>query len=147
MYIFLDVDGVLNKQSDWKRPFSLNMECCKQFNAFVRELPDAKIVLSSTWRNGISRDGSRAAHVEDLLEKLKEAGVTSIDRTATSPDGYRNKEIDHYLKWHPKDEYIILDDEISIFEDGINTAHLYIVDSTVGFTKMDYKKLKKLDFA
>lgn len=29
---FLDINGVLNKQSDWKRQFSLNDECCHWFN-------------------------------------------------------------------------------------------------------------------
>ena len=24
MYIFLDIDGVLNKKEDWKHPFTLN---------------------------------------------------------------------------------------------------------------------------
>lgn len=144
MYIFLDVDGVLNKRSDWRRPFSLNDECCYWFNALIRELPDVKIVLSSTWRNGIARDGSRAAHIEDLMAKMKDAGIDTIDKTATSPDGFRNKEIDFYLRRHPLDSYIILDDEESIFEGGRNTPNLYITDNTKGFTEADYKRLKKI---
>lgn len=144
MYIFLDVDGVLNKQSDWARPFSLNKECCHWFNSLLRELPNVEIVLSSTWRNGIARDGSRAAHIEDLMEKLKEAGISTIDRTATSPDGLRNKEIDYYLRRHPIGPYIILDDEESIFEKGKDTPHLYLTDSTKGFTEKDYRKLKRM---
>lgn len=144
MYIFLDVDGVLNKQSDWKKPFSLNSECCYWFNAFVREIPDVKIVLSSTWRNGISRDGSRATHIDDLMSKLVDAGIGTIDKTATSPDGFRNKEIDYYLRRHPVDTYIILDDEGSIFEKGEKTTNLYLTDSTKGFSESDYKRLKKL---
>lgn len=78
MFIFLDVDGVLNKQSDWKRPFSLNDECCYWFNTLIKDLPNVKIVLSSTWRNGIARDGSRAAHIDDLMIRLKAAGIETI---------------------------------------------------------------------
>ena len=144
MYIFLDIDGVLNKQSDWKRPFSLNDECCYWFNVLLKELAGVKIVLSSTWRNGIARDGSRAAHIEDLMKQLSEAGITTIDRTATSPDGYRNKEIDYYLRRHSEDKYIIIDDELSIFEEGKKTEHLYLVDNVTGFSESDYKKLKSL---
>ena len=143
MYIFLDIDGVLNKKSDWIRPFSLNDECCRWFNKLVKELPNAKIVLSSTWRNGIARDGSKAAHIEDLMKKLSDAGITTIDKTAYSPDGFRNKEIDYYLRRHPVDKYIILDDEVTIFEKGKDTEHLYLVDNTTGLTEKDYKKIKK----
>ena len=144
MYIFLDVDGVLNKQSDWKRPFSLNDECCYWFNTLIKDLPNVKIVLSSTWRNGIARDGSRAAHIDDLMVRLKAAGIETIDKTATSPDGFRNKEIDNYLRRHPADSYIILDDEESIFEEGKRTPNLYMTDNAHGFTEQDYKRLKKL---
>ena len=144
MYIFLDVDGVLNRQSDWKRPFSLNDECCDWFNTLIKDLPNVKIVLSSTWRNGISRDGSRAAHIDDLMDRLKAAGIETIDKTATSPDGFRNKEIDFYLRRHPADSYVILDDEESIFAGGKDTTNLYLTDSNLGFTELDYKRLKKL---
>lgn len=143
MYIFLDIDGVLNRQSDWKRSFSLNDDCCYWFNTLIQGIPDVKIVLSSTWRNGIARDGSRAAHIEDLMSKLAEAGINTIDKTATSPDGFRNKEIDYYLRRHPVDSYIILDDEISLFEKGTDTVGLYIVDNAMGFTKRDYLSIKK----
>ena len=144
MYIFLDIDGVLNKQSDWKKPFSLNDECCYWFNALIKEIPNVKIILSSTWRNGIARDGSRAAHIEDLMSKLADAGVNTIDKTATSPDGFRNKEIDYYLRRHPVDTYIILDDEESIFEEGKNTPNLYMTDNAKGFSELDYMRIKKL---
>lgn len=144
MYIFLDVDGVLNKQSDWKRPFSLNDECCYWFSTLIKDLPNVKIVLSSTWRNGIARDGSRAAHIDDLMIRLKAAGIETIDKTAISPDGFRNKEIDFYLRRHPADSYVILDDEESIFEEGKRTPNLYMTDNVHGFTEQDYKRLKKL---
>ena len=31
MFIFLDIDGVLNKESDWSKPFSLNSDCIRRF--------------------------------------------------------------------------------------------------------------------
>ena len=68
--VFLDVDGVLNKQSDWKRPFSLNDECCYWFNTLIKDLPNVKIVLSSTWRNGIARDGSIFKALQSLIFKM-----------------------------------------------------------------------------
>ena len=31
MFYFLDVDGVLNRESDWRIPFTVNEECLKNF--------------------------------------------------------------------------------------------------------------------
>ena len=143
MYIFLDVDGVLNRRNDWNRPFSLNSECVKCINLFVSGIPNAKIVLSSTWRNGIARDGTVAAHIDDLLKALAEAGIKTIDGTATAPDGSRSKEIDFYLRRHDPDSYVILDDDPNLFERGVNTDNLYVIDSKFGLTERDVKKLIK----
>ena len=58
MYIFLDVDGVLNTKQDWKRKvYSLNPHSVEAFNRLIEEINEPKIVLSSTWRNGMARDG------------------------------------------------------------------------------------------
>ena len=143
MYIFLDIDGVLNKRSDWERPFSLDAECVRNFNELVSRIPDAKIVLSSTWRNGIARDGSIAAHIEDLMKVLSIAGIKTIDRTASSPDGCRNREINYYLRRHEEDSYIILDDDLELFENGIETENLYVINSEYGFQKSDIAKILK----
>lgn len=143
MYIFLDVDGVLNKESDWKRPFVLNTECVQNFLELVAAIPQPKIVLSSTWRNGIARDGSRASHVELLMKELEKAGIKAIDRTANAPDGSRSKEIDYYLRRHEADSYIILDDDSTIFDEGKNTPHLYLTDNKYGLQKSDVKKIIK----
>ena len=43
MFIFLDIDGVLNKESDWSKPFSLNSDCIRRFCEKYRE---ARIILS-----------------------------------------------------------------------------------------------------
>lgn len=139
MYIFLDVDGVLNRKSDWTRPFSLNPECIKNFIELLNyiEVPDVKIVFSSSWRNSIARDGSKAAHVEDLMKMLEAAGINTIDRTANAPDGSRSKEIDYYLRRHESDFYIILDDDPGLFDEGTHTKRLYVTDSSKGLTQHD----------
>ena len=31
MFIFLDIDGVLNKESDWSKQFSLSSDCIRRF--------------------------------------------------------------------------------------------------------------------
>ena len=48
MFIFLDIDGVLNKESDWSKPFSLSSDCIRRFCEKYRE---ARIILISSWKN------------------------------------------------------------------------------------------------
>lgn len=31
MYVFFDIDGVLNKKSDWKNKYSIDIDCVKVF--------------------------------------------------------------------------------------------------------------------
>ncbi len=138
MYIFLDVDGVLNTEADWARKiYSLDMKCVRAFCRLIRNVPGPHIVLSSTWRCGIARDGSTAVHIDDLLEALAPAGIYELDRTAVSPDGIRSKEIDYYLRRHPQDGYIILDDDPSLFEKGKDTPQLYLTSPKTGLTEKD----------
>ncbi len=144
MYIFLDVDGVLNTEADWARKvYSLNSDCVDAFCSLIKSVPDPKIVLSSTWRNGIARDGSTAVHIDDLMNALRHAYNGELDRTATAPDGSRSKEIDHYLRRHPEDTYIILDDDPTLFDEGEKTANLYLTNAKTGLTDGDVKKIIK----
>ena len=144
MYIFLDVDGVLNKETDWARKiYSLDPECTAEFCRLLNQLPDPKVVLSSTWRNGIARDGTTAVHIDDLLTALAPAGIKSLDKTGVAPDGSRTKEIEHYLRRHPKDSFIILDDDPTLFDNNKKTPHLYLTSSKTGLTAEDVNKILK----
>lgn len=145
MYIFLDVDGVLNTEADWARKvYSLDSKCVESFCKLLNSLNEPKVVLSSTWRNGIARDGTIAVHIDDLIKALEPAGIESLDKTWVAPDGSRTKEIDHYLRRHPKDSYIILDDDPELFEQRENTPHLYLTSAKTGLTDTDVKRILKL---
>ena len=142
MYIFLDVDGVLNTEADWARKvYSLNPRCVAVFCKLLKSLHDPKVVLSSTWRNGIARDGSTAVHIDDLIKALAPAGIRTLDKTGIAPDGSRTKEIDHYLRRHPKDDYIILDDDPNLFDRKKDTPHLYCLNAKTGLTDRDIAKI------
>ncbi len=145
MYIFTDVDGVLNTEDDWlRRVYSLDSRCVASFCKLLSNLHDPKVVLSSTWRNGIARDGTTAVHIDELINALATAGIRSIDKTGTSPDGSRMKEIEHYLRRHPEDDYIILDDDIDLFDQKDKPPHLYITSAKTGLTDADVAKILKL---
>ena len=73
MYVFLDVDGVLNTEADWARKvYSLDSKCEDSFCKLLNSLHEPKVVLSSTWRNEIARDGTTAVHIDDLIKALKQ---------------------------------------------------------------------------
>ena len=144
MYVFLDVDGVLNTEADWARKvYSLDSKCVDSFCKLLNSLNEPKVVLSSTWRNGIARDGTTAVHIDDLIKALKPSGIKSLDKTGIAPDGSRTKEIEHYLRRHTEDSYIILDDDPELFEQRENTPHLYLTSSKTGLTDTDVKRILK----
>lgn len=145
MYIFLDVDGVLNTEADWARKvFSLDSKCVESFCKLLNSLNDPKVVLSSTWRNGIARDGTTAVHIDDLIKALEPAGIKSLDKTGVASDDSRTREIEHYLRRHTTDEYIILDDDPELFDQRENTPHLYLTSSKTGLTDTDVKRILTL---
>ncbi len=142
MYIFLDVDGVLNTEADWaKKIYSLRPECVQEFLWLLKALPNPKVVLSSSWRNGIARDGFTAVHIKELIDALSPAGIQKLDKTGISPDGLRSKEINHYLRRNPKDSYIIFDDDKALFEEQEKTAYLFLTDPARGLTHKDVSRV------
>ena len=145
MYVFLDVDGVLNTESDWERKiYSLNDDCVAAFCRLLSCLREPKVVLSSTWRNGIARDGTTAIHIDDLMKALEPAGIKTIEKTGVAPDGNRSKEIEHYLSRHQRDNYIILDDDPNLFNRKENTPHLYLTSAQKGLKDADVTRIIKL---
>ena len=56
MYIFLDIDGVLNCKADWNKPYTINNKCLDNFVKLCKDLSKkygvVKIVLTSSWKEG-----------------------------------------------------------------------------------------------
>ena len=142
-YIFLDVDGVLNCKSDWKRPFSLNKSCILAFSELCKLIGKPVCILSSTWRAGLSKYIS-SEQVDNLLKKLSEEGISISDSTPVSSKS-RQEEIAYYLKRHcdNTDRYLILDDDKSLFPNP-DSINLYITDHLTGLTKKDLPKIRKM---
>ena len=121
--IFLDFDGVLNSEGSFlyesnrrkrykeqgvKGPVmeTLCNVCTANFQELLFQYPDAKVVISSTWREHFS--------LEWLREKLASYKIDSsrvIDKTPSDWGGNRGVEIQLWLNAHPEvDHYIIIDD-------------------------------------
>jgi len=111
--IFLDVDGVLNCQGDFKGKslHVLNKDMIARLDK-IKEATGAKVVLISTWRK-----------FRKHRDYLKKNGVKFIDRTIdfclppSERYGQRGAEIEHWLNKRPDiKKYVIIDDEWDFLE-------------------------------
>ena len=94
MYYFLDIDGVLNKESDWRVPFAINPECAACFAMLLKKDKDPHVVLSSTWRHGITNSGIKAPKDNNFLEKLEKYGII-IEGSTPISNKTRQEEIEY----------------------------------------------------
>lgn len=127
MFVFLDIDGVLNTESDWNRLYTLNLRCVE---AFVRKYKGSKVILTSSWKNGYSPIFNNCSEpIQDLISVLSDGGVSVVGRI---DDGPRDTMIAKFVKDHnlKSDSYIILDDDRSEFNS--HTENLIIINSKTG---------------
>src|SRR4051812_13326145 len=122
--IFLDFDGVLNSQGsflyegrrrkEWKiqgvkGPVNQTLcnVCTANFQYILDTYPEAKIVISSTWRTIFSIAELQGILSEYHVDHSRIIGATPQDRLA----GNRGHEIQWWLDKHPEvTHYIIIDD-------------------------------------
>ncbi len=152
IFIFLDVDGVLNTSDQWKRMYQLNGVCVERFIAFLKTLGDkhnTKIILTSTWKNGFDPLGNHSPHVQKLIDSLASSGFRILGKTSSREDGDRAAEISDYIASHKleKDLCIVIDDDPDIFVSELPTNCKTVwVDSKKGFYSSSSEKKGFLDF-
>lgn len=124
MFLFLDIDGVLNCSSDWKNEnadgfHTLDPKKIDNLKLVFEAMPEnSRIVLSSDWRH-FQDDGREK--LEDLL-KERELIISDITpalcwNTKLNSRNIRGHEIDFWLQKHQDDEsYIIIDDNVQFLE-------------------------------
>lgn len=138
--VFLDFDGVINSHqsfnfwhnkrdqkkwenelyTEWKGTLYeyLAQEFCpialNNLEDVFRQIPDIKIVVSSTWR--LNND---VEALKKILEPAKLVSAAVIDRTPrfTENDKCRGDEIQDWLNRHPEvTEYVIIDDSSDMLD-------------------------------
>ncbi len=141
--IFLDVDGVLNDHTTKAREpcgcIGIDDKKVSVLQTIAR-LTDAKIVLTSTWKDGWEEDPDlSSATAIYLMNKLKRQGLRIIDKTDYTSE--RGKGIREWLARHPATiGWVVLDDDIfpdyqkceilphlvktSFFEGGLKKEHI-----------------------
>jgi len=99
--IFLDVDGVLNSNQE----DTLLKDCCVEKLVLIVHKSNARIVLSSTWRNNQKA-------IDMLNEKFAEFNLEEVSDYTIRDGGWRprEEEIMVYVKKKHPSKWVILDD-------------------------------------
>lgn len=131
--IFLDIDGVLNTNSDRE----ISNDKLKLLSELVSKT-GADVVLSSSWRYGwnqpkLNQPGTRIYRLKQLL---KDNGIVIKDTIGL--DLTKSMQIKNYLNTNMISNYIVLDDE------QIGTDNLVKTNGDVGLTQFDCQKASQL---
>ena len=140
--IFFDIDGVLNRKSQWKKPYSLCDECIRDFCGFIVST-DADLIIMSSWRSGFvsTMHDDNSPQIRELEQKFQEYGVRIADKTPILRGRPREKEIERFLYQHDKVRlWAVIDDDPEEYDRKIEG--LYLIDCTKGFTSADSKRIK-----
>ena len=142
MFVFLDIDGVLNRKNEWCVPYTLNKECLDNFASCFQGI-DVKIILVSSWRTGFISPGNtkNLPQIKTLEKELEQRGLRIRGITSTSEKD-RMCGIQSFLEKHPE-SYLILDDDLSEYG-GKRVPNLYLVNCKSGFTLKDAKKVRQM---
>jgi hypothetical protein len=107
--IFLDFDGVLAPYNKRYEPKKFSKAPVESLNKILKAVPEAKIVVSSTWRH----HGMK--YVKDMLtdngiDASRVCGLTAEDKPHK-----RIHHIEEYLKDHKDiEKFVIIDDDYRI---------------------------------
>jgi hypothetical protein len=126
--IFIDFDGVLAPYGQNYQAGKFSKSCVDSLNKVLEAVPDAKLVVSSTWRShGLK-------YVKDMMErngvtKNKIIGITPEDKIKG-----REHHIQEYLNKN-KDisKFVIIDDDYI----DILKSHWTKVNKHIGLTESD----------
>lgn len=92
MLIFLDFDGVLRRRAS--TPMVFDADCLACFEAAVRAIPKARIVITSSWRDIETLSEIRIRFSPDIALRV----IGMVGYVLTSDDFPRHREVLAYLK-------------------------------------------------
>ena len=152
--IFLDMDGVLNYWGSGTEDVPtedrilssyiglsyayISKTKANLFSEYIRQHPDIKICVSSTWRVYYPT-------VKKMITDFKSMGLPGDNIVGRTDDlrTYNNRhlEIAAWINSHDVEAFVILDD---IEDFGVLQDHLVWTDPTVGLTEEDLVKVSKI---
>ena len=111
--IFLDIDGVLCPLSwNWSgEAYQWKPECCQHLTEIINQT-GARLAISSSWRD-MFHDGHFSHQGFEILLRthgIPAGSLAGFLRPSLYEDEPRSLIISEWLKTHPSDSYVILDD-------------------------------------
>ena len=107
--IFLDFDGVINPISFTAHGSKFSNAACANLNDLMTKVPDAKIVVSSSWRRWGLEKVSEILE-ENGIDRKKVIGITDSEG-GWEPHQDREGQISRWLKAHSNvEKFVVLDD-------------------------------------
>lgn len=134
--IFLDIDGVLNNRATiWFTTNCIDTNCLSLFLETIKEIPECKIVLSSSWRN------ENKAKFKELIRHTQAYLLYRLfpffhaDYCTPKLKGIRGLEIKQWLDCHQEDvhKYLCIDDDT----DYLPEQPLLQINRHTGFSFID----------
>jgi len=135
-YIFLDLDGVLVRESPLnstkisalKEEVNFTPECLKQFENILRQFHNYRIVISSSWKELFTLSEIKSRFSPDIAVNV--VGVTPNDDDPSA--FYRYREVLQYLKNHQLEDvfWIAIDD---IREHYPHNITVIVTNAEIGF--------------
>lgn len=135
IYIFLDIDGVLNRQCDWAKLFTVHADCTRRFSDFCRSV-GGRVILISTWKNGYVGKNNPAN--SDPIKALEQ----HFPIYGKIADGDRLEQIEQYVEQYGIRRYVIIDDDKT--EYSRTDPHICFVDARSGFSSKDVRTCRKI---
>jgi hypothetical protein len=131
--IFLDIDGVLNTNSDRE----ISNDKLKLLSELVSKT-GADVVLSSSWRYGWNQPEKNqpGTRIYNLKQLLKDNDIVIKDTIGL--DLTKSIQIKNYLSTNVINNYVVLDDE------PIDSTNLVQTNGDVGLTQADCQRIAHL---
>ena len=142
MHVFLDIDGVLNRSSDWKKGYTVRPECLARLQGLLKALSSASpvtLVFTSTWGRMLE-DGWKSAGL-GMLEAVP--GLTIGGYVYQPPGRTRAEAVRHYIRKNGVGRHVIIDDDKTLFPDTEDLAIVF-TDVSKGLTDRDCAKILAL---
>lgn len=146
--LFLDIDGVISTVASMRKSYALGREpeemlydsMALMYVGRLVKLTDAKVVLSSTWREDLdTKDPTLRAIIDNLCRQLEAVGAPLYDVTPRVLGGDRSTEIATWLSENPCERWAILDDR-ACFEQrpDVCEGHLVLIEDSGGVRHQHY---------
>lgn len=150
--IFLDIDGVLNTSETFKRRYYeykktgiLRLEIDEfrlNYLKMIVERTNAKIVLSSTWRSGFTKQDDKVIPIyyksKQLVDMFNKYNLEIYDITPYDKNRCRENEILEYLeKSEDIESFIVIDDECKDLKKFIGNELIFIKNDCTSFNELE----------